>query len=122
LSWGRQRPHQRLQGRPSHLERRHPHVFALLLEQVEGEEGDRRALEDSLRKLLPAYAELERRKRQRRRVAPREQLAVEHGTVWQEPGGGRHLREPRRDHLLAAGPDVHFAGPPDDLRADAVPL
>ena len=104
------------------VERPRADVGAPVLEQVVGHEDDRDGARHLGDLLLPADALLQRRKRQRPIVAEREHLAVEHRAVRQPRRGRGNLRKAVGDELFAARPEVHRAGPPDQLRADAVPF
>ena len=97
-------------------------VDAVELEDVVGDEADRRIGQHLLRQRLAADALLQERERRHLAVLPDHRLAVEHGAVGQRRGGGDDLREALGDEFLAARPDPDLRGPLDQLRADAVVL
>ena len=69
-----------------------------------------------------ADARLERGEREGVAIAPDDDLAIEHGAVWESSCGGSDLGKAVGDELLAPRPQEHVTGAHDELRPDPIPL
>ena len=112
----------RLETRPPLALRQRAQVLALPLEEVVGDQADRRVGEHLLGQHLAADALLQEVERRDAAVLPDHDLAVEHGAVGQRLRQRDDLGKALADELLAARPDPDLPGALDHLRADAVVL